>query len=98
MPVVRDAAKDFIRPYVVRGDSVEAICEGHMGRCCAEYTVQIGGVVRWNNQTKQIAPDRIAVTMINGQEYFTTFSVAELYREIKDEIRNVNRPKQQTLW
>ena len=98
MPIIRDLAKDFLRPYVERGDSLEHICKSHPATGNGPNCLQIGGQVLINRTCKGIADDCLAITRFEGREYFTTYSVQELYREIKREIDERERPKQQSLW
>ena len=98
MPVIRDLAKNFLRPYVERGDSLEHICKSHTPTGDGPNCLQIGGQALINGTCKDIADDCLAITRFAGKEYFTTFSVQELCREIKQEIDERDRPKQQSLW
>jgi hypothetical protein len=98
MPIIRDLAKDFLRPSVERGDTLEHICTSQMRACDEQNCLQIGGQVQLNGVPKDIESSCLAITRFAGKNYFTTFSVQELYREIKQEIDERKRPKQQSFW
>ncbi len=98
MPVISDLAKNFLRPSVERGDSLEEICESHMSTGDGPNCLQIGGQVHIDGARKDVESSCLAITRFEGRDYFTTFSVQELYREIKQEIDERKRPRQQPLW
>jgi hypothetical protein len=98
MAAIRDLAKAFLRPYIERGDSIDEICKGHPASSDAETHLQIGGQATVNSTIKKIGGAQLAVTRFEGKDYFTTFSVSELYREIQREIQEEKKPRQQTLW
>ncbi len=98
MPAVRDLAKEYLRPYVERGYSPEQICKGHPGQGDNQNCLQIGGEIQVKGKLRQIGGGQLAVTRFEGEEYFTTFSVAELCREIRQEIADRDKPKQLRLW
>jgi hypothetical protein len=98
VPAVRNLAKKYLRPYVERGDSPEQICKGHPGAGDSQNCLQIGGQAHVKGKLRQIGPGQLAITRFEGEEYFTTFSVAELCREIRQELEDRDRPKQPKLW
>jgi len=73
----RDLAKDLIRVYVLRGDTLHSLQAGQQGASCSEYSAHIGGY--------GIKPDRIVVSRFQGQEMKELYSLKELYNEIKNE-------------
>ena len=81
-----DAAKDMIRSYVLRGDSLKSIKDGQMGQAGGEYDAGIGGYVNG----KPIGSDKIAVTKFNGETLKepAIFSLSKLYEGIKAEIKS----------
>lgn len=98
MAVVRDLAKEFLRPAVERGDSPEQICAGHPEVASSQNCLQIGGQATVKGTLRQIGPGQLAVTRWAGEEYFTTFSVTELCKEIRQELEDRDKPKQLKLW
>jgi hypothetical protein len=98
MPVVRDLAKESLRPYVERGDSPEQIGKGRLMSGDSQNFLQIGGTALVKGIRRQIGGGQLAVTKFEGVEYFTTFSVAELCREIQQELAERDKPKQLKLW
>jgi hypothetical protein len=99
MSVVRNAAKDFLRPYVERGDSLESLLQSHEKCERAEYSAQIGGSIIWNNRQRTIPNDKVAVTKVQGVPYFEIFPLKQLYKELKAEIAETRKPKQlELLW
>jgi len=75
----REAAADFIKGYVLRGDAVESLA--NMGTAGGKYSAQIGGYV----DDKKLGNDKIAITKIGDKklEKAEIFSLKELYSEIK---------------
>jgi|SRR5947209_6764882 len=92
MLTARDAAKDFLRPYVERGDSVDSICSGGMGCARREYWAQIGGVTMVNGKTKHLKSHQLAVTELADKKCFVVFQVEELVAELRRQI------EQSALW
>jgi hypothetical protein len=95
---VRDLAKDLLRPYVERGDSLAAITEGHMGWYCLVYEAHIGGTIWQEIEGERIRRDinrnTLVVTRFERCECFVTFSVEQLMKEILNE----RSAKQLSLW
>jgi hypothetical protein len=98
MPAVRNLAKEYLRPYVERGDSPEQICEGHPEAGDSQNCLQIGGEIHVKGKLRQIGGGQLAVTRFEGEEYFTTFEVTELYQEIRQELADRDKPKQLKFW
>ena len=84
-PSARDLAKAFIRPYVLRGDSVDSLKGSLMGSASAAYWAQIGGSVfhpTGRERPIKLRPDEIAVTRIDNEACLHRFSLAELCAEL----------------
>lgn len=77
----RGAAKDMIRAYVERGDSLQSLKDGGLGRSSDEYDAGIGGYI----QGKRIGNDRIIVSKLNGETINQVFKLSDIYNEIKAE-------------
>ncbi|MHB8581200.1 MAG: hypothetical protein ACYDA4_15260 [Ignavibacteriaceae bacterium] len=83
----REAAKDLIRAYVERGDSLESLQYGFMGTY-SDYHAQIGGYAGELPNLIKVKPDKIAVDYVNGQGIEPQiFSLKELFYEIKSGVR-----------
>jgi len=82
----RDAALDFIRPYVVRGDSLDSL-QAFFMVAYSDYHAQIGGYVGELHNLKKISNNIIAVDFFNGKAiYPQLFSLSELFFEIKSGV------------
>ena len=77
----KDAARDLIYPYVARGDSLESLVDGQMGRC-GPYRAQIGGYLcdGFDKPCRRIGARQIAAQLIGGP--WEVFSLEALYSEI----------------
>ena len=76
-----DAAKDFLRPYVVRGDGIDALAAGPMGISRPEYAAQIGGVARDPQGVLWVVgTHRIAVTRLADRPVWARFRLEDVYR------------------
>jgi len=84
----RDAAKDLIRVYVLRGDSLDYIKKRQGGAYGTEYHAQIGGYLNG----KSLGSNKIIVSQLNGKDISEVFSLEELFNEILDE----KKPKTET--
>jgi len=84
----RDAAKDLIRAYVERGDSIESLRKGQMGSYGGEYDASIGGYLDGKHY-----PGKIQVTKLAGKKIKEVFSLNELYKEIQSETKNRGKIK-----
>lgn len=83
----REAAKDLIRAYVERGDSLESLREGYMGASGDDYHAQIGGYAGELPNIIKVKSDKIAVDYINGKHIAPqVFSLKELFDEIKSGV------------
>ena len=68
-----DAAKALIRPYVLRGDSIDSLRKSYMGSYYPQYSASI-------------RTNKIIVEKVNGKTVNETFSLAKLYNEILGEV------------
>jgi len=86
----RDAAKEFIRSYVLRGDALQWLKESHMGSYNDRYSAQIGGYMisgyklEGERRTRR-KPDQVGVSKLEGAAVHQIFPLPELYREVQDE-------------
>jgi hypothetical protein len=86
----KDIAKDLIRPYV-KHETVDQLADSYLGVACSEYWAQVGGyaVLTHGKEDMQewasikLGRYEVAVTEINGKEYFHRFNLHELYTEIE---------------
>lgn len=82
----KTVAIDFIKPYVIRGDSLESLMSGQGGEYCKTYEVQIGGYI-WNKAiTKMVYKakrDEVVVSELDGKECLYVFKIHKLYDEIR---------------
>lgn len=94
----RELAKDLIRPYVERGDSLNSITMGRMGWGLIEHHAQIGGMhfqqIDGKSKRRNISRYMLAVTRFECKDCFVTFPVQELMQEILNE----GKVRQLTLW
>lgn len=83
----REVAKDLIKFYVERGDSLESLQCGFMG-AYTDYHAQIGGYAGELPNLIKVKSDKIAVSKINGQIIEPhIFSLKELFDELKSGVR-----------
>jgi len=83
----REAAKELIRAYVERGDSLESLQCGFMG-AYTDYHAQIGGYAGELPNLIKVKSDKIAVDYINEQVIEPQiFSLKELFDEIKSGVK-----------
>lgn len=78
----RRLAIKLVSQYVLRGDSIQDIKDSSMGQGTAgpdAYHVAIGG----NRNGKNIGPDWIVVTKLNGRPYFAKFKLADIAASIR---------------
>lgn len=81
----RDCAKDFVRPYVSTGWSVDMVIDGLNWGTRPEYGVQIGkgGPVTDNQYQSQIIErGQVVVTSVGGQSCWIILNLAELVAEM----------------
>lgn len=71
----REAAKKFIRGYVTRGDSVESLRQGQMGKHGGDMAARIIG-------------NKIHLTELNGKTVNFSFPLQSVYNEVKEESGN----------
>jgi hypothetical protein len=92
MSAVREIAKNFIRRYVVGSYALDELPGAHSTRY---------GTDRQGNEAK-MRRLRLTITQFEGHACSTSFSVEQLYAEIKQEAidmdREVCKPVQQSLW
>lgn len=84
----KDAAKDLIRDYVLRGDSLESLKSGQGGSFNGRYNAQIGGYQDGIN----IGANKIQVSKLNGKDVSEVFSLKKLF----DEVSTEKKPKTKT--
>lgn len=100
----REAAKDLIRVYVLRGDSIEQLVAGGMARLWPEYCAQIGGSIcpddispdrpdDWR-RCRKIGARQVAARVPGGE--WGVFPLEQLYAEILAERDGA--PVQATLF
>jgi len=83
----REAAKDFIRAYVLRGDTIQQLAQGKQGSYFDAYHANIGGYI-WNNFqqkneiSKKVGTYQIGVERVGQTECMEIFSLQEIYNEI----------------
>jgi hypothetical protein len=91
----REAAKDLIRGYVERGDSIESLAAGCMGCSGSQYSAQISGY-RWRREdlykpntkpVSKVGRYQIGVERIGEEEVFQVFSLKAIYQEIQTEMK-----------
>ena len=82
-----EAAIDLIKRYVERGDSLESLRSGQMGRVTDEYSAEIGGYVNG----KHIGADKIIVSKLNGKELDdpSIFSLEKIFNAISSKQQDL---------
>jgi hypothetical protein len=86
----RECAKDLIKHYVLRGDTINDLANGMLGSYKSDYHACIGGYI-WNElngeNEKSIHLKRyqIGVEKIGDKEVLEVFSLVEIYNEILEE-------------
>lgn len=83
-----EAAKDLIRIYVLRGDSLESLVEGGMGRWGPQYRASIGGYACPDDPTAQcrkLTGRQIAARPAGATDW-EIFSLPTLYDQIRAEM------------
>lgn len=72
-----DAAKDFLRAYVHRGDTIEDLQSGQMGVAGGKYNASIE------------KNGKIHITKLNGKELKTpkVFSLKKIYSDLRSEVK-----------
>ena len=86
----REAAKQMIRPYVLRGDPLQWLIDGQMGSYCREYSAQIGNYLcppevleDRSIRCRKLTARQIAGKLAGGE--WEVFSLPALYDEIRAE-------------
>lgn len=93
----RDIAKDYLHPYVVRGDSYDSIASAWRGCGCRDYQLQVGGTI-WQEKPdgrmrpRDIDRSQLVVYELDGKACWIGFSVDELIAEIQQAVT------QPSLW
>lgn len=83
----RDIAKWLIRPYVERGDSLQSLVDGGMGRYSQGNAAQIGGLLLTAGApVKKVSTRQIGVSRVDGVECCAVFDLETLYQEIQAEM------------
>ena len=77
------AAKDLIRSYVLRGDSLESLKQSYLGSTNSEYSASIRA-------------NKITVDRVNEKKVNVSFSLAKLYNEILEEKGGKSNKEVQT--
>ncbi|MCX6724256.1 MAG: helicase-related protein [Candidatus Staskawiczbacteria bacterium] len=75
----KEAATDLIRGYVERGDTMQSLSEGQMGKYGSDYQASVGGYLNGKN----VGNKKIIVFSVNGKEVNETFSLKTIFDEIK---------------
>ena len=88
----REAAKSLIRPYVLRGDTVESLAAGMLGSSGGAYDAQIGGYIFNNFQkpdqvSRKLGRYQIGVSEVDGVECMEIFPLTVIYNDILQEAR-----------
>ena len=100
----REAAKNLIRGYVERGDSIESLADGCLGHAGSDYYASIGGYI-WNGShtdgtahlVRKVGRYQIGVERLDGKDCHEVFSLKEIYNEILLE-KQTGRKEQLTLF
>ena len=79
----RKIAIDMIKPYVLRGDTLESLVAGGLGHYGGGCSVHIGGYTYHGDILIYKAKrDEVVVDQIDGQDCCYKFKVTKLYEEI----------------
>ncbi len=78
----RDAALEFIRPYVEQGTTIAWLRRRLTGRQQDGVRVQLGGYL-WEGETaERLSRGEVAVTEFRGEPCLHCFELRSLYREL----------------
>ena len=88
----RDVAKAFIRPYVERGDPYEHLKMGEMGAYRHAWAAKIGSAPIPGLPRARYGADTLRVLRVDGVDCCHTFSLRELYDEIRDGVEQAVMP------
>lgn len=83
--VAQETAMAFLRPYVQRGDTLEALRRSHMAHVSHASWVQIGGYLVPGDPSTLHRPDKILVRRINGETVNQVFSLKVIYNALANE-------------
>ncbi len=78
----REAALDFIRPYVERGVPLSSLRRRLTGRYADGNRVQVGGYVWEGEAAERLSRAEVAVTELAGEPCHHVFELSTLYREL----------------
>ena len=80
----RDAAKALIMPYVLRGDDISSISKSMMGANTSDYSAYVKG-------------GKIHVTEVNGKKVDKTFSLMDVFQDIRTEKAGLAKKGEQIV-
>jgi|GEM_PF-3940775 len=88
----REAAKNLIRSYVLRGDTIKQLADGMLGAANDHYFASIGGYI-WNgshtngtaHMVRKVGRLQIGVEQLDGKDCDEVFSLNKIYNEILSE-------------
>jgi hypothetical protein len=97
MLTAREAAKDLLRVYVLRGETVEQLAGSMMGRSGPEYRAHIGGSICPDDISLDIPGDYRRCRKITARQVaarvpggaWAVFSLEQIHAEILDEAAGV---------
>ncbi len=101
----REAAKQLIRGYAERGDSIKSLADGYLGHAGSDYYASIGGYM-WRDADlnkpdgkpyKHLNNYQIGVEQVGEVEVMEVFSLKDIYNEILLE-KQTGRKEQMTLF
>lgn len=79
-----EAAMKLIESDVRRGISVKAIRRGQPGWFDGDFDAQVSGYMPTGG--KKYGPDKILVFQVNGKPVQEVFSLAEVYKAVKNNL------------
>lgn len=82
----KEFALAHLRPYVLRGDSLDYICTPG-GQSDINYSLSVGSMYIYNNDQMvyKAKSDELVVDCFNGVDCCHIFKVRDLYNQIKQE-------------
>lgn len=75
-------AKNMIRPYVLRGETIEQLKAGHQGQVTDEGWLSIGG---YAGEDKRVGTDKIVVHKLGNKVVNQVYNLKRLYNDILSE-------------
>lgn len=87
----RDAAREHIRVYVERGDSLDDLRESPHGSYSGDRQVVIGSSGVFGCRAK-FGTDSITVTRVNGVACCHCFRLSDIYAEVRSGMRQAGLP------